>query len=625
MDFFQAQDAARRRTGWLVALFAAAVLAIVAVVYAVAFVGLRGGDGPLLDPILLAQVVLGVGLVVGGGSAARTASLRAGGGKVAELVGGRRVASDTSDPDERRLLNVVEEMSIASGTPVPGVYVLDGEEGINAFAAGHTIHDAAVAVTRGGLQKLTRDELQGVVAHEFSHILNGDMRLNVRLMGVLYGILLLAIVGRVILYAGQGGRRSSRDGGAGWILLLGVALLLVGYVGVFFGKLIKAAVSRQREYLADSAAVQFTRNPEGLAGALRKIGAEADGGRVRDPHAEELSHLFFANGLKKGILGGLATHPPLEERIRRIDPSWDGSFEVPAPTSGAAAPRPTAAIPRIDRAGAVAGLAAGAAMVASVGAPTPRHLAYAAALLERFPEALTRAVHDPVDARAAVLALVSATGAAGEAERGIVREYGGAEMVQRFEALLPLVRAEGPDAPLALLDLALPALQRLAPQEAARFRAAVERLVAADGLLHPFEFALVHTLARRLAGTERARGWTGRSSLPGLAEEVEVVLSAVARAGGEAGAENAFRAGVARLPPPARGIRLRAAAEVDLARVDAALTALEDTTPAARRVLLEACAAAAGHDGVLHRAEAELLRAVAEALDAPMPPALPTR
>lgn len=622
MDFFEAQDAARRRTGWLVALFGAAVLAIVAVVYVIAHIGLGPGTEAYLDPVLLLQVALGVGVVVGGGAAVRTASLRSGGPAVAELVGARRVAPDTTDPDERVLLNVVEEMSIASGTPVPAVYVMDREDGINAFAAGHTIHDAAVAVTRGALGQLTRDELQGVVAHEFSHILNGDMRLNVRLMGVLFGILLLAVIGRMILYAGHGSRRGSRDGGAGWILLLGVALLLVGYVGVFFGKMIKAAVSRQREYLADSAAVQFTRNPEGLSSALRKIGAEGHGSRIRDPHAEELSHLFFANGLKRGMLGGLSTHPPLEERIRRLDPSWNGTFEAPAAASPRVAPAPRAAAPAAPA--AMAGLAAGAAMVASVGSPTPAHLAYAAALLERFPEALTRAVHDPRDSQALVLALVAATGTPGETERTVAREYGGAALAERFEALLPLVRAQGADAPLPLLDLALPALQRLSPDQAERFRAAVERMVRADGRLHPFEFALVHTLARQLAGGRRARGWTGRSSLGSLGAEVAVVLSAVARAGSGRGADAAFQAGAARLPAAARGIRLLDAGEVDLARVDAALTALEDTTPAARRMVLEACAAAAGEDGAIERAEAELLRAIAEGLDAPMPPVLRT-
>jgi Zn-dependent protease with chaperone function len=320
MDFFEAQDAARRNapacwsgsSRWR-------CWRIVAVVYVVVHVAV--GPGPQAARPVPA----------GAGGARRRAVIAGrhrdphrqpapGGPAVAELLGGRRVASPTpATRTERKLLNVVEEMAIASGTPVPAVYVLDAR-------TGSTPSRRATPPRRGGrgharrAAALTRDELQGVIAHEFSHILNGDMRLNIRLIGVLYGILLLAVIGRGIVYAGPRAGGRGRDGGAGWIVLLGLALLVVGYVGVFFGKLIKAAVSRQREYLADSAAVQFTRNPDGLAGALKKIGAQAHGSRIRDHHAEELSHLFFANGLRARC-SGLATHPPLEERIRRLDPS----------------------------------------------------------------------------------------------------------------------------------------------------------------------------------------------------------------------------------------------------------------------------------------------------------------
>src|SRR5690606_28971990 len=253
---------------------------------------------------------------------------RQGGSVVAGLLGGLPVNPATDDPDERRLVNVVEEMAIASGVPVPAIYVLPGEESINAFAAGYGVHDAAVAVTRGALKHLTRDELQGVIAHEFSHILNGDMRLNIRLIGLLHGLLLLALIGRVLLRSGGRSRgRRKEKGGSVQVALIGLGLVLLGYIGVFFGKLIKAAASRQREYLADAAAVQFTRNPEGIAGALKKIGALGAGSRIVHPRAEELSHLYFASGLRSSFAGLFATHPPLVERIRRIDPSFSGDFE----------------------------------------------------------------------------------------------------------------------------------------------------------------------------------------------------------------------------------------------------------------------------------------------------------
>jgi Zn-dependent protease with chaperone function len=644
MDFFEAQDAARKRTSLLIGLFALAVLAMVAVIYVVAHVGLAVGvDGrPVtlgVDPVLLLWVALGVGVVIAFGMATRTASLRSGGPAVAELLGGRRVSPDTTDLEERKLLNVVEEMSIASGTPVPAVYVLDGEDGINAFAAGYTMQDAAVAVTRGALHTFTRDELQAVMAHEFSHILNGDMRLNIRLMGVLYGILLLAIIGRGIVYAGpRGGRRGGRDGGAGWIVFLGIALLLVGYIGVFFGKMIKAAVSRQREYLADSAAVQFTRNPDGLAGALKKIGAQAHGSRVRDHHAEELSHLFFANGLKSSMFGFLSTHPPLEERIRRLDPGWSGDFDAP-PTPRVAEREEHVQAARKHGFGGLPleGLAAAAALeqsrpsgvVTTVGMPTPEHLEYASRLMERFPAELMRALHDPVESRALLLALVLAPAEPVlDVQRAAVREYGGPDVANRVATLLPMVREQGADARLPLLDLALPALQGLTPDEADRLIGTLEQVVDADGEVHIFEFALIHSVRRRLRGGGERQVRSGRVRDFGpLRTEVETVLSALAWVGAAGDAElagRAFEAGVRHLPGSVGSLTLRDPSEVDLPRVDRALTGLETASPAVQRHFLEACAETAAQDGRLDQAEAELLRAISESLDCPMPPVLAT-
>src|SRR4051812_333645 len=254
--------------------------------------------------------------IIGTGSFFKTLSLARGGRAVAELLDGRLVNPNSTDLHERKLLNVIEEMAIASGVPVPQVYVMDNESGINAFAAGHNASDAAISVTHGAMTMLKRDELQGVIAHEFSHLLNGDMRLNLRLMGLIFGILCLTIIGRILIRTR--GRKNP-------LPLLGLALIFIGWAGVFFGRLIQAAVSRQREVLADASAVQFTRNPAGLAGALKKIGGLTYGSRLRSPHAEEASHLFFANGLGSSFFG-FATHPPLADRIRALDPTFDGNF-----------------------------------------------------------------------------------------------------------------------------------------------------------------------------------------------------------------------------------------------------------------------------------------------------------
>jgi len=337
MDFFGKQAQARTQTTALVLYFVLAVLFIVIAVYAASLSILHFTEGMaydgaplalpswrsivLWDPQLFGWVVSGTLGVVLAGAVYKFLRLSRGGSAVAEELGGRLLADEPTDADERRLRNVVEEMALAAGVPVPKVYVLDNDTGINAFAAGHNAADAAIGITRGGMTLLTRDELQGVIGHEFSHLLNGDMRINIRIMGILFGIVCLTVIGRVLMYSRGGGNR-----GRAPMLLLGVALLVIGAVGVLFGRLIQAALSRQREMLADASAVQFTRNPAGLAGALRKIGSV--GARIDSPHAGEASHMFFENGLGKPMFGWLATHPPLAERIRAIDPAWDGRFDA---------------------------------------------------------------------------------------------------------------------------------------------------------------------------------------------------------------------------------------------------------------------------------------------------------
>ncbi len=337
--FFEHQDIARRRTGLLIFLFCAAVVAIVLAVYTVvALVNVNFGlmqpdvphgqtrPEPFWNPQLFSVVTLATMAIIALGSLYKISELSAGGEAVALMLGGRRIHPLTKDFAERQLLNVVEEMALASGVPVPPVYVLDQEDGINAFAAGHRPGDAVIGVSRGSLDYLDRDELQGVMAHEFSHILNGDMRLNLRLVGVLHGILILAVIGYYILRGGVHSGGSGKKGGAGAIFLVAIGLIVIGGVGLLFGRLIKAAVSRQREFLADASAVQFTRYPAGIAGALKKIGGLSRGSRINDAHAGEVSHMFFGEAVSALGLDWLGTHPPLADRIRRIDPSFDGQI-----------------------------------------------------------------------------------------------------------------------------------------------------------------------------------------------------------------------------------------------------------------------------------------------------------
>jgi Zn-dependent protease with chaperone function len=648
LDFFDSQADALKRSRRLVFLFGAAVASMIAVVYVAVLLALGftigvpsgGGAGDWWHPGILGWVSAGMLGIIATGSLIRTAQLRKGGASVAKLLGGRPVDPGTTDPLERRLLNVVEEMAIASGMPVPAVFVLDREPGINAFAAGNTVHDAAVGFTRGSLETLSRDELQGVTAHEFSHILNGDMRLNLRLIGLLFGILLLTVVGRGIVRGSTGAARGTRgrSGAGSQVALVGVALILLGYLGVFFGRLIQAAVSRQREFLADAAAVQFTRNPAGIAGALSKIGGST-GSRVRDHHAQETEHLFFAMGARGKAFGLLATHPPLEARIRRIDPSWDGTFleptrdqgdEAAGRTSRASDARKAAnratAMETGPHGGSMAGLPLAAILLGSIGAPEARNLPHARALLERIPAELREASRTPEQAVPLVVALLLPD--THEMIPGLisrVEETLGAEAAGRAEAFRTSVLALDAEARLPLLELALPALRQLPEEEATRLQSTVSTLIRADGQLHPFEFALFHILRRSLAGESR----DGRSSrartqtLSRLRVEVEVVLSALAWAGaaGEGEARSSLESGARHLADaPAGGWRLHPPGAVELDRVDEALDRLLALDPPSLRTLMEAAVATVQGDGSISSGEVELLRAFAEALEAPIPP-----
>jgi Zn-dependent protease with chaperone function len=326
MRFFEHQDSSRKKTAWLLVFFVCGLLALVITLNIVLtlillYFNTEGGQIDLAkvwQPELFLPVTLGVSAVIILGSLVKIFQLRQGGAYIAERLGGKPLSRLTRDPQEKILINIVEEMSLSSGVPMPAVYILDQEMGINAFAAGYSPEDAAVAVTRGCLEQLNRDELQGVIGHEFSHILNGDMNLNIKLIGTLAGIILLATIGQHLLHWSSRISYRSNDKKANPLLLLGLALMVIGYIGLVFGRMIKSAISRQREFLADASAVQFTRNPQGIASALRKIGDLAEGSAIHSPLAEEASHMFFSDALKKNLF---SSHPPLKERIRRIDPS----------------------------------------------------------------------------------------------------------------------------------------------------------------------------------------------------------------------------------------------------------------------------------------------------------------
>ena len=341
-SFLDYQEKARRRTRILVALHLLCLAGIGSLVGAVflqiawVFFDEGKGVGAFPDAGFLRshlELFLGAGgaalAIVAVATLVRTVQVASGGGRrVAESLGGRRVRTNTRDRLERRLLNVVEEMAIASRVAIPAVFVLDDEHGVNAFAAGWSPNDAVVAVTRGALESLSREELQSVVGHEFSHILNGDMRLNLRLLGSVFGLVCIAVVGRFLLRAATDSRyrsRNGRDDGRAILLmiLLGSLLWLVGQLGVLFGRILQSMISRQREFLADASSVQFTRNPAGMSSALQTIGAASRRGRLSSARASEVSHMLFAAPSAEMLF---ASHPPLVARIRRFEPGFTGDF-----------------------------------------------------------------------------------------------------------------------------------------------------------------------------------------------------------------------------------------------------------------------------------------------------------
>ena len=632
MDFFERQRAARGTSVRLVVLFVLAVISIAAVNDLVVFLIWHGEPTGTLIGFIIAMTIFTL-LVIAGGTASKMIALRGGGAAVAQSVGATAVDPSTSDPRLRRFVNVVEEMSIASGVPVPRLFVLEQEPGINAFAAGYTPSDAAITVTSGALDRLNRDELQGVIGHEFSHVLNGDMRLNVRLIGLLNGILLLGLIGLRFLQFGGGRSRDSKGGNP--ILFIALALVVLGFVGQFFAGLIKAAVSRQREWLADASSVQFTRQTSGLTGALKKIAGLPTGSRLSDAHgAKQVSHMLFGEG-GKSLTSLYATHPPLLARIAALDPTFkaeqvaalqeqyaaqppdglaeDVSLGLAAPPARAAQPAPTAALAQLDP----------AAISARVRTVTADDLDRGVRLNSRIPPDLRAAASQGSTATPLVLAMLL-----DESPEVRVRQ------VRTVTARLGQPVA---DATLSVagqlprLDpiLRLPVAQLAAPQLAARpapdraaLVAALDELARADGAVSVFEYCLTRVVGSYLldAAAPRANARPGRASVRTVQDAALTLLAVVAAAGNPdtGAAKRAFDTAAARLLP---GTPVPYVPTADpWPALDAGWETLNSLDPRNKRVLVEALAAAVSADGAVTAAEAELLRATCTLLRCPLPP-----
>ncbi len=643
MNFFESQDRVRKSTVRLVLLFSLAVVSLiimtnllVMMVFGYISSEQMQDSGTLLQQMdwqTFAAVSLGVGVVVLVGSLYKIMALSAGGKVVAEALGGKLIPQNTDDLKQRKLLNVVEEMAIASGTPAPPVYLLADESGINAFAAGFSPRDAVIGVTQGTIDHLNRDQLQGVIAHEFSHIFNGDMRLNIRLMGILNGILIIGIIGYYIMYSTSFSRRGrSNDKGAGGILALAIGLMVIGFAGTFFGGLIKAAVSRQREYLADASAVQFTRNPDGIAGALKRIGGLEFGSKVENPGAPEVSHAFFAQGISGFMQSLSATHPPLAKRILRIDPHWDGKFDTSDKAGLAQDEEKTdkkEGMTREELAKKVAAVVTGAAManaIDQIGNPKQETINYARTLLSELPLAIKEVAREPYGARAVIYSLVLDPGREVRGRQlNYLQEHADPDVLVLTHKLI--MDMDGLDIKyrLPLIDIVIPALKQLSIDQYKSFRKNLIALIKMDSRIDLLEWSLQKILFNHLDGQFfKLAHMKVRYSHPGkLKKEIELMLSIMAYAGHQnrSDIEQAFSAAVEVLG--LSGLKLLAESELSLSGLDHSLQKLTKLKPLAKPQLLEACIASVVHDEKISPVEIELLRAFSDVLDCPLPLIIP--
>jgi Zn-dependent protease with chaperone function len=555
--------------------------------------------------------------------------LAGGGAAVAEMIGARAIAQDTRDPLERRLLNVVEEMAIAAGIRVPAVYVMDREKGINAFAAGFDVSNTVVAVTGGALQVLTRDELQGVIGHEFSHILNGDIRLNISMIGVLAGILFLSAIGGFMM-------RNASGKEAVPVFSLGLALFIVGYVGLFFGRIIKAAVSRQREFLADASSVQFTRNPGGIAGALDQIRSST--ALIQSRRAEDLSHMFFGQGIDVFFEALFDTHPPIEERIQRVYPGFQpaayrprrpraapaAEAQLPVEAVGFAAPgRGPFADQDSRRSGDLAGAWRRSPKESAglVGVLNAANVDFASQLLAELPMPLREQVRDAEGARAALIALLFAPD--DEVMKGQVEALestGLGALAERAKSCVPLTRPLRPAFHLPVIDLALPALRSSSDKVKMDLLAALYAVIQADRRVSLHEFVVYILVQSQLAKPTPPRA-PRYNSVTDVREDALRVLRLAMYAGAAAsGSAEAFAEGAAEMGLEDTGGPGHDS--LSLKDVRRSLEKLKDLTPLAKAELIKGLFAAVTADGKIRVAEAEVMRLVGAVLDCPLPPLL---
>jgi Zn-dependent protease with chaperone function len=630
MNFFEHQDKAHQNSQKLFGLFALSIALMIVAIYIASLFFFRMAPYIWWHPGLFLAVTVVTIAIISLASAYKIIMLREGGWVIAEQLGGRQIISDIASEKERQLLNIVEEMAIASGIMVPEVYILDRELSINAFAAGYTPNNAVIGVTRGTLDALERDELQGVIGHEFSHILNGDMRLNLRLIGVLHGILFIYLAGELLLRS----RGGSRDKGMP-IWAFGLILMGIGGIGLFCGRLIKSAVSRQREFLADASAVQFTRNPDGITSVLHKL--ENSDSRLISPHAETASHMFFGKVSNTHFWEEmLATHPPLKERISRIR-----GVKIPKGEKAAYSP-----VSRVTQNGlnqdGLMGFASSSInatptvshtavtpeeIIDRVGSVTPEHFAHAQALLAQLPESLRLNLREQQGAMAILFALaLDLNPQIQELQINWLREVQPPELVEQTLALGKEIAQLDANIRLPLVDLTIPAFRQSPAKNCQRVCKCIQGLVKAKGKLSLWDFVLQLILWHRLQTiiNPEVQITVKFDSVEQIWSDALLVISALARIGNTKpdNINYAFRSGIYRLPNSLELEKPEAPLSGSFADIKKSLENLRLATPKLKQSIVDACAHTVLVDSKVTPQAADLLRAIAMTLDCPIPPFL---
>ena len=635
MNFFQEQERARHHTMWLVAIFTLAVLVLI-VITILFLTGLYVylDDIPVatflaspleyLEPKFLYGTSVAVIMVVAGGSLYKYSSLSSGGKSVAIALGGRQLNRNRANRDEQKLLNVVEEMAIASGISTPTIFILE-EPGINAFAAGLTLDDAVIGVTKGTVEKLDREELQGVIAHEFSHIFNGDMRLNLQLTATLHGILLIGLIGRFILRSMSRSSyhsrttRSKKDGGGLYVLVLGGGLMAIGYAGTFFGSIIKANVSRKREYLADATAVQYTRYPRGISGALKKIAYYHS--HLDSPAAETYSHLYFAEGVSSLFSSLMATHPPLKERIKRIEPRWNGRFPDYGKLQGT---REQKQEPKVghekeqERKERFTQGAIAAAMM-RVGQVKEEEVEKVQEEIAALDARVMERLGDPLGAQAVILSLLYDEAYKEPLYRVVQEEnpYLLLEFVNVMQAEYKALRKQS----TLVVSLSMNALKNLSVEQYQHFKKIVETFVTIDGEVTLFEWSLQYIIQRPLEMHLGLRKVPKRTSthIGAIKEEVEILYSMLVQAqySDETEAQKAFDA--TKKAIHAGALKYVPREQIDHETFIRSVMAVESAKPAIAERIFEGVLHSIKIDGKVSESEDAFVHAIAQLMQVPLP------